>query len=46
MVMSIVKRELNEKTLIPKVERTRVDSDLLPEEKPVLRYSSVTNSED
>ena len=36
MVMSTVKRELNEKTLIPRVERTIVLTDELPEED---RYS-------
>ena len=36
MVMSNVKRELNEKTLIPKKERTTVKSEDLPEED---RYS-------
>ena len=42
MVMSIVKRELNEKTLIPKVERTSVNSDELPEEA---RFSQRSVSE-
>ena len=36
MVMSTVKRELNEKTLIPRVERTTVLTDELPEQD---RYS-------
>ena len=47
MVMSKVKRELNEKTLIPKVERTSVYSDGLPEEVRFSQRSvSLINSED